>query len=887
MLAENISEWSKSVNTALLSWPQAFKSTSAVCGGKAWNLARLHHFGFRTPRGGVVPCDLYRTVIATESVSKLIVQVGALPAAEFTVNRNPLLGELRAAILATSLSNAFRQSLGDFLRQEGLVDRPVAVRSSATQEDSETTSFAGIHDSVLNVSGQDSIEAAILICFASLWSGRALSYRRKMNVDDQQIACAVVITEMVDAKSAGVAFTCDPTSGRRDVVTINANFGLGESVVSGTVEPDQYRVTRFSNQIVDQHIGRKGQTCHPKPGDGTIWTATENQTSTCLREPQIKALARLCERVFHALGQGERHQDIEWAHDGNEFVLLQARPVTALPKITCAGLRNQPELWSNGNFRDALPMVTSRAMSEFSEHYINDILRRNFDGLYHLDPALRFVRQFQGRFYCNASLLQWLWFDAVGFAPEKTNISLGGHQAAIRIETEYVGGLRTKMRRLWCGLKFFRTLGRYRKRANDIITAETRFSEQHRQLNYETLSDQALIDIINRLNQRLTDYSRPFIMFTSQSGALLMLTQTLEKYVGERAYSVANGLMTGHSGTTSGGHGRRLRDLALQLKNDPLAQQIVMSDPFRPRDWQTQLPDRAPFKIAFAEFIEQFGHRAVYEIDLSRPRWRENPEFLFLYIKRSLDQPCTSMSSVDASRQHETAWTEVRHAVPAYLHGYVRSQIAAAARGAELKEIGKSTYVRLMEPMRLALLEIGSRLTNRGAIDCTDDVFHCALCEVEAALLNEPDGRALKELIAARKLELSTLEKLPAVDVIVDDTPHSVGSTASFSTQGLRGMAVAPGVVRGIARLIRTPDEGHRLQPQDVLVAPSTDPAWTPLFLNASAIVMETGGYLSHGSIVAREYGIPAVVNVAGVMNAIRDGEAIQVDGNAGRVMVG
>lgn len=868
----------------LLTWQQAINSGIAECGGKGWNLARLHYYGFKIPKGGVIPARLYCDILDSESIRNLIGQISALPTHELLAT--PMLAKLRTAILATPLSETFKQSLSKFLAQQLLVGTPVSVRSSATQEDSTTASFAGIHDTALNVIGQDEIEQGVLHCFASLWSARAITYRRKMKIDDVHIACAVVITEMVRAKSAGVAFSCDPVSGQREVITINANFGLGESVVSGNVEPDQYRLNRFSKNIIDKHIGQKQQSCQPKQGGGTEWVNVNNRQVACLVDSQIHELARLCDRVFHALGLGESHQDVEWAFDGNDFVLLQARPVTALPRVTCAEISNQPEIWSNGNFRDAAPMVMSRLISEFSDHYINDILHRNFDGFYPIDPALRFARQFQGRFYCNVTLMQWLWFDSVGFPPDKMNISMGGHQPLIQIDEVYKKGLGRKMRRLWRGLKFFRMLGHYRKQADTIINAETEFAEYYRQLDYHALSDQELVDTLQLLENHLTDYNRAFIMLTSQSGALFMLIQTLEKYLGERAYALANTLMAGRANITSANHGYQLQSLAQQLKNDPQALHFINGSEFHPREWQAQLPEHSPFKMAFANYIAQYGHRAVYEIDLSRPRWREGPGYLFDCIKGYLKLPEIKSNAAVRKQESENAWREIRQYVPFYLQGYIRTQVATAAHGSELKELSKSTFIRLMEPMRQAFVEMGLRLVQHKVFESADDIFHCAICEIVAVLQHEWDGNGLKLLIAERKAIKSAQEQLPPPDIIIDDSPQHVVSQPADGATGLRGLGVGKGVAIGTARLISTPEEGHRLQRGDILVAPSTDPAWTPLFLNASAIVMETGGYLSHGSIVAREYGIPAVVNIPGIFSVINDGDSLKVNGNQGIVEV-
>jgi len=869
----------------LLTWEQAYKCDASTCGGKGWNLARLHHHGFKIPDGGIITNALYDEVISIPLIQNLIKQTSKLAPTNLSDIHNTTLFALHEAFINTALPEAFNRALENFLAQQQLTNQFISIRSSVNQEDGETASFAGIHDSVLNIRGIAESQRAILQCYASVWSARAICYRRKMGISDNEITMALVINRMVNVKSAGVAFSCDPASGRHDVITINANYGLGESVVAGSVEPDQYRLNRFHKEIIDQKIGQKEQLYRAKIDGGCEWLPTEPPNIACLNEAKQKELASLCDRVFHALGNGEVHQDVEWAFDGEQFVLLQARPVTVMKKVVCAEISDQPEVWSNGNFRDAVPMVQSHLTIEFCDQLINEILHLNFDGFYEVDPALRFGRQFEGRFYCNASLLQWLWFDSVGFPQEQFNISLGGHQPITKIDEQYKKGIGRKIGRLLRGIKFYCSMQRYRKHIPDIVKNEGAYAKHHRQIDYSALSNESMFESLKALRQHLEEYNRPFIMMTSLSGALFMLVQILEKHLGKRAYPLANTLMAGKADITSANHGHQLQHLAQLLNNEPTTKQIVTQNSFTPSEWQTTLPD-SEFKVAFADFLEQYGHRAVYEMDLSRPCWRQDPSYLFDCIKGNLNTPRHQINSINHQQKVDEAWQEIRRHVPRYKYSQIKKQLTAAVLGAEAKELSKSIYVSLMEPMRNALSEIGKRFAEKNLLESKDDIFHCAQCEIEAILKNQWNGATLKALVATRKALKLQREDQPAPDVIIDNSPQQISSPKNKHHAGLTGIGAAVGIATGTARLIKTPDEGHRLQAGDVLVAPSTDPAWTPLFLNASAIVMETGGYLSHGAIVAREYGIPAVVNVAGVFSAIKNGETVKVNGDLGRVVI-
>ena len=871
----------------VLTWEEAYEAGVEASGGKGWNLSRLQRYGFKIPSGCVISSEVYEEIIGQENFQSLIREISQLTSQTLFEQGDASIDELQKAFLHVQLSKTFRQSLEQFLEHNGLSKGHVSVRSSVNQEDSENASFAGIHETVLNVTGLAAIEAAILKCFASLWSVRAIAYRRKMNIPDADVSAAVVINEMINAECAGVAFSCDPSSGHYDIITIQANYGLGESVVSGLIDPDQYRLNRFNKALVDKNKGSKQRVYVSSNGGGCEWMDSNADDKECLTEALCVELAQLCDRVFHALGQGTQHQDIEWAYDGNEFVLLQARPVTAIKKVKCDEISDQPETWSNGNFRDAIPMVLSHLMAEFCDYHINDILHKNFDGFYEINPALRFARLFEGRFYCHASLLQWLWYDAVDFPPEKLNINLGGHQSVINIDERHKGGLKRKLMRIWRGIKFMQQLNHYKKTSNEIVSSQIDFADSYRKLDYTAMSDQDLIDKLHDIDKRITEYNGEFIKLTSLSGSVFMLIQMLEKYFGDRAYQISNTLMAGQSELTSANHGYQLQDLARILNDDAIAKDVIFTDSFKPCSWEQSIPEESSFKQVFRQFMKEYGHRAVYEIDLSRPRWREDPTYLFNCIKTYLSNAQLDSDQQKCDKQVEVVWQEIRQRVPWYMHGRIKKAIVAAAEGAALKELSKSMYIRLMEPLRLALLAIGKRMYERDVISNQEDIFHCAQCEFEAILLGQWEGKALKLLVNERIALKQNHEQSCAVDIIYDNTPQHISSLSKLEKgSSLNGIGAAFGQARGVARLLKSPEEGKRLKPGDILVAPSTDPAWTPLFLNASAIVMETGGYLSHGSIVAREYGIPAVVNVPGVFTTLKDGDELIVNGDNGTIEV-
>ena len=313
-----------------LNWDEAFNSTAAQVGGKGHNLARLHRYGFQIPAGGVLTSMVYRDFLESNGLSDHIFAVASIKAESVLDPAiEKILKEIRENISNGQVPEICIQELSKQLKFLKLADKPVAVRSSATAEDSAKASFAGVHESFLNIRGLANIIKAIKDCYGSLWTPSAVAYRRKMGYPDDKVAAAVVIMELIPAAASGVSFSCDPHSGRSDLMTMNANFGLGESVVSGSIEPDEYVLHSISTlpEIIDRKIGSKKQYTRLKPESGTelVSTGEETKNRQVLEEGRIIELGLLTLRVYESLGEGTVNQDIEWVFDGKQFFIVQAR----------------------------------------------------------------------------------------------------------------------------------------------------------------------------------------------------------------------------------------------------------------------------------------------------------------------------------------------------------------------------------------------------------------------------------------------------------------------------------------------------------------------------------------------------------------------------------
>ncbi|CAG0962438.1 MAG: PEP-utilizing enzyme [Candidatus Methanoperedens sp.] len=878
-----------------LDWEGSANSGITEVGGKGQNLGSLHRYGFLVPAGGVLTARAYQDFMQHNGLAELIHAAASIKAKEALENEE-MLGEIRRKINEGHLPDAIWQELADRFAGMGLLDKPVAVRSSATAEDSARASFAGVHESFLNVRGLSNIGEAIRNCYASLWTPRAVAYRRKMGFGDNDVAAAVVIMELVPAVAAGIAFSCDPRTGRRDRIAISANFGLGESVVSGAVEPDEYLLHKIASlpEIVEKKIGSKKKFTRLVQRGGTELVNSGGEENgdkrPVLNDNQIIELGSLTLRVYEALGRGMKDQDMEWAFDGKKFHVLQARPVTNLREPAIPGLVGQPVIWSNANIKDAVPMVLTTLSWSLLCNTLDMMMNANLLAAgYRLPEGTRWVRLYKGRGYFNLSAFQWGLYDALGSLPAETNANIGGHQPEIRVPPgNPLGGL-AGIKRIWRRIHLIINVLGTQHSAEKIFKDMWETVELWKQRNFHAMNDQELISYFSEASPKLLEYSCTYMVLGLSTGVSLTgLVQALDRDFPGRGAALANGLLAGASEITSAEHGYRLMELAKTVQMDKAARLYFTAEPFRPSAWKDEIPAGSQFCKEFEEFLKDYGHRGVYEAELLNPRWGEDPGYLLEIIRAQVLSPGnTDHRAVQAARR-EAAEKEIAAKLKWSLGRLTISMLTRQARkNAGTREMAKSVLVKPAEVSRMYFQELGRRLVERKILDEQANVYHCAWHELSAILAGYFDGSGLKILVEERKKMREELSSLEPPDVIIDDAPQQKAQALEAHGQLLAGIGVAAGRASGRARLIRHPRENTRLQAGDILVAPSTDPGWTPLFLRAKAVVMEIGGYLSHGAIVAREYGIPAVVNVPGVMKTLKDGEQITVDGDEGKVYRG
>jgi pyruvate,water dikinase len=559
------------------------------------------------------------------------------------------------------------------------------------------------------------------------------------------------------------------------------------------------------------------------------------------------------QRVHWALGEGSEPQDIEWAYDGERLWLLQARPVTRLPRAGWTQTAAMPRYWSTANIKDTLPDV----VCELSWSILSDIVgsaayaAQKAAG-YQMPPGLEVVRRFQGRALFDLTAMQWAFYDAFGIAPGDVVKLLGGQQPEIPAPPNPLQGPQGR-RRGMASLRLLRQIWNYPAKSRAAIENLFDFQRSLQPVDWTNVSRADLRRTMTRIIEAQNSFLPVAGLANGSSGPWQMALDALVK----DADLIAR-LQAGAGGVASAEQGYRLYDMAQG-------------------------------KSTLEGFLRDFGHRAVYECHALNPRWAEDPSWILEQVQRIRDNPPARDPRENAAEVRRQAERELRQRF-GWRTPLLRWLVRKLREAMAARESAKSALVGLLLPVRRVVLEIGRRLVAAGHLDAPEQVLDFALADVVCWLHGYWDGAGARELAGDRAHRCDLWRAETGQDLITEEPDGRLAAPipqpAGLPESGVwSGISVSPGIASGSARIVRHPAGAAHLRQGDILVAPSTDPGWTPLFLRASAIVMETGGFLSHGAIVAREYGIPAVANIPGILNALQEGERITVDGSMGQVI--
>lgn len=805
----------------------------AAAGGKGAALGELVRQGFPVPPGFIITSDAFRSLPAGTGLGAVL--DGS--------DQNKDDGGTRRALFASfDMPAGLRAEIADAYAALG--GGAVAVRSSATAEDLPGAASAGQQDTFLNVVGEQAVAKAVADCWASLWTDRAIAYRRRQGIDPHEVAIAVVVQKMVPADTAGVMFTANPVTGERSEIVVDASAGLGEAVVSGRVTPEHYVLDR-SGKIRHFAPGGGELVIAPDAGGGTREQRGRHSSDPSLTADQLRELAALGRKAQDLFG---RPQDMEWALAGGRIHVLQSRPMTALPP--------QP-LRLNAIQRRVVPFFIEMFQMR---PYPLDVSGWMKQGI--LAMLQRMGGSVGVRFPTVEKLLPEEDGVVVQLVPPSPRLTLRTLAAPLSLAR------RARQFKItgWKSDSRFVTFLAEVERLNSRDPEALRWSE--------------VVDIARESFATLRGITELRISYIPGIFLPLLRLRLMLLLLGRMG--LASALIAGAETKTSQANGS-LEQLAAMVRADP-----GLADAFASSDAPALLqllddPAHAAFREAFDGFLREYGNRETVSVVLSSsPTWSDAPEVVLGLVKALLGQ------RPGAADQTGSALAELkRH--PFLRLGSIRRHVLAAVddarAGMAFREDSHFYATKVIPPMRRAYRELGRRLVAAGVIDGVQDVYHLRFEELAA--ITDDDGalppsvrQRYRPLVLARAARRRELEGIPLLDtaLLFKDRRRAAGVLVS-------GTLASRGRTEGPVRIIRGPEEFGRLRSGDVLVCPYTNPSWTPLFQRAAAVVVDMGGLGSHAAIVAREYGIPAVMGTGTGTGVLAEGQRVLVDGSAGTVV--
>jgi rifampicin phosphotransferase len=861
-----------------------------VVGGKAARLAWLVGHGFDVPDAFVLPAEAF-----THAVRELPPGCEPRTLLRAATGRAVFVraAEARQQILAAPLPKGLDEELGSVWA--AMAEKSpwgLAVRSSATCEDGTLTSMAGLAETVLGVWGHEALREAIRQVWASIASGRALAYLAAHGLRD--VGMAVVLQRMVEARAGGVMFTRAPDArargpGAKGERIINVGLGLGAPVVNGVTTPDVLRVDALGC-VVDSIVTHKPRATVVRDGR-IVEVDVSTPDQPALDREQIVQLAQIAARL-EALEAVP--WDVEFACDDHRTWVVQARPATGLGFPEGGG---QDTVWSNVNVGEAIPGVATAFTWSVAGAFSETGFRRAFAALGCRVPKnARLVGNVHGRFYLN--LTQFMRIAAqVPFLDPRTLVELGGgwggDELATQVEDVSRRGFYARL-----PLTASRLLREQLKLDDDVKAFEVIAEKQWRAqsaLDLAILPDEGVARRLRDIQVLLESTGTVMLTCASSTlGAHLALRTLLERVAPVDADRLVQSLTGGIRDLESARPGIGIMHVAAIARRDPEGCSVVESDKTTGLD---AVPE-GPTRRALQSFIELYGDRAVREAELSTPRWREDARPVLRMLRAALrtDGLRVERTLERAKAQADAEMAGLLPMLNLVERTLVRHLVARAQRSARLRERMRAWVTRVLGMLREAALDSDRRLLRRDPDLHADwrvlvasgsplanvrSVFFLTIDEVVEALRASRTELAL--LVRSRRAELARDQARPDPPATFVGAPPPVVLPPSGGDV-MRGLAASPGVVEGRARVLLRDDEMDALQPGEILVVHTTDVGWTPLFLVAAGVVTELGGPLSHAAVVAREFAVPSVVNVAGATRVIRTGDVLRVDGDRGTV---
>lgn len=868
------------MNSFVLGIHDIDKSALQVVGGKGANLGEIARLdGIRVPDGFCVTTGAFKRVMAdTSAVSGLLDELSRLG-----VNDRARIGELsaeiRRVIEGAAMPEDVREAIARSLSSLG-ADKAYAVRSSATAEDLPTASFAGQQDTYLNVVGEAAILAHVSRCWASLFTERAVTYRIQHGFDHRQVHLAVVIQRMVFPQASGILFTADPVTGNRKVSSIDAGFGLGEALVAGLVTPDGYKVR--DGQVIEKQVAAKKLAVYALAGGGTEdrAIAPERQHQPVLTDEQIVALASLGRQIEGHFGLP---QDIEWCLVDDAYYIVQSRPITTLFPVPETHDQDKHVFVSVGHGQMMTAAMKPLGWSVFQATGARPMYQAGGRLFIDIAPDLASPDK------------KWVVVNVLGKSDPlikdalMTIIERGDWVASPAADTTEPKPGNTGMTRANYQVELDNDPTIV---TNLIARIQASIDELKQSIQEKTGPD--LFDfILDHMQEAWKNNMNPqyFGAIVTGMNAAAWINDHMVEWLGEK--NVADRLSQSVSNNVTSEMGLALLDVADAIRPYPAVidyLQQVDDDGFL--DELLTLEGGQEARDAIEAYLAKYGMRCAGEIDITRPRWSEKPTTLIPLILSNLKnfEPGAGRRKFNEGLQDasklERALLDRLKQLPegAQKAEETQQKISLMRNFIGFREYPKYAIVNRYFIYKQALLKEAERLAQANVLRDKEDIYFLTFEELrEVVRTHQLDDGLIRERKDAHALN----EKLTPPRVMTSDGEIVAGryKRDHLPDGAIVGMAVSSGVIEGRARVVSNLEDAD-LEDGDILVTAFTDPSWTPLFVAIKGLVTEAGGLMSHGAVIAREYGIPAITGLENATKLIPDGQRIRLNGTEGFVEV-
>jgi rifampicin phosphotransferase len=866
----------------LLSLGKIAKEDYPLVGPKAANLSALACAGFLVPEGFVIPITTYNKFLEKLGLNERINEAFNDADLDDEVVLERTSKRIKEMILSAQIEGYVREEFGNDFQQMGNHSF-WAVRSSAVAEDLPDASFAGQQDTYLNIPSEE-VPESVKRCWASYYNERAIAYRHNVGIPQTGGGIAVIVQRMVDARSSGIMFTNDPLDQDGRHILIESSWGLGESIASGLVSPDRFHCDWRNGKVLKREISHKTKAIFLSRRKEGVMDLEESRRDV----PSVsdEELRQLCEVGMRMEELFEGPQDVEWAIEDEKTYFLQSRPITTLTK-------KGEELYTRAYGDEYWSDVTSPLFFSILGEYLTDIV--NHEGArimgYRELVDKDLLRLHKGHIYFNSAVLEAVFIYNPKFSRTKELLNYFPEKDQERIATA-----RAKLgKRLWAEVRIAildsdgmitRTDKAYRAWADGFIKNMRNGFDL---LDLRTLSDAELESTFRSMEEAYLKHYRliRYGMVTHSIGTNLMVKRWLSDWLDDKNGALYSKLVSGLEDNKTIKTNIALAKVAASVRADPLVLKSVQTAPSsQVLEAIQKKPEFAGLKRELELFMDEYGQRS-HTRELFFPRWVDDPKLVIDIVRSLVEAPDLDFEKLEKDKIQERLETEkeVLEKIGHLRFGFAKKRLFKIVLNyAQIYLVFRENQRFYLDHMlmrqRKLFMEYGRRFTERGWIDRPEDIFF--LSKEEIFQIGKEGKADVRSKISTNRREFDrNRDRLPPKflrgNVEFDDAVLQLGDSKKIT-----GVSASPGIRKGRIRVVDSIEHLSEVKESEILVTANTDPGWTAVFSKIGGLVTETGGILSHGAVVSREYGIPAVTAVKGATKILKTGQQVTLDGNDG-----